>query len=200
MQVERRTQDERREATRTALLDAARSLFAKKGYAGTSTPEIVAAAGVTRGALYHHFPDKLALFAAVVVEEHRAVADAIGAAGDGDAAPPDMIEALVAGGEAFILAMQDEGRRRIMLVDAPAVLGREAVDGINAEYGLRTLIDGVQCAIDQGVMAPVPVWPMAHLLNAVFDRAALAPADEVAAFRDAIDALLRGLRQTSPRP
>lgn len=194
MQVARRRQEERREMTRGALLAAARQLFAEKGYAATSTPEIVAAAGVTRGALYHHFADKLALFAAVVEEEHRAVSSAIKGVSDGAHLPPDMIDALVAGGNAFIQAMQDRGRRQIMLVDAPAILGREAVDRINADHGLQTLVEGLRCAIDQGDIAPLPVLPMAHLLSAVFDRAALASGEEMEDYRTTIAALLRGLR------
>lgn len=174
---------------------AARTLFAAKGFAGTGTPEIVAEAGVTRGALYHHFTDKLALFEAVVEDEHRAVADAIAAMADGAAAPPDMIDALVAGGEGFLAAMQDEGRRRIMLIDAPAVLGREALDAINQRYGQRTLTEGVQCAVDAGVLQDMDVEPTAQLLGALFDRAALAPRTELDAYRAAMAAVIRGLRK-----
>lgn len=176
-------------------MEAARSLFAEKGYAATGTPEIVAAAGVTRGALYHHFADKLALFEAVVEDEHRAVAEAITAVAEGASAPPDMVEALVAGGEGFLAAMQDEGRRRIMLIDAPAVLGRDALDAINQRYGQRTLVEGVQCAVDAGVLREVAVEPTAQLLGALFDRAALAPREEVDGYRAAMEAVIRGLRK-----
>lgn len=195
MQEARRSQEDRREATRTALLSAARSLFAEKGYAATGTPEIVAAAGVTRGALYHHFTDKLALFEAVVEEEHRAVAEAITAVADGAQAPPDMIDALVLGGEAFLAAMQDDGRRRIMLIDAPSVLDRDALNRINQLYGQRTLIEGVQCAVDAGVIDGIAVEPTAQLLGALFDRAALAPRDELDAYRAAMAQVIRGLRK-----
>lgn len=195
MQTTRRSQEERREATRKALMAAARTLFAERGYAATGTPDIVAAAGVTRGALYHHFADKLALFEAVVEDEHRAVAEAITAVADGASAPADMIEALVAGGEGFLSAMQDEGRRRIMLIDAPAVLSREVLDAINQRYGQRTLVEGVQCAVDAGVLRDVPVEPTAQLLGALFDRAALAPMTELDAYRAAMEAVIRGLRK-----
>lgn len=200
MQDAKRTQEERRAATREALLDAARAIFAQKGFAATSTPEIVAAAGVTRGALYHHFADKQALFEAVVEREHGRVAAAIGSATDGAGAPADTIDGLVAGGNAYLSAMQAEGRRQIMLVDAPSVLGRAAVDAIDARHGLRSLIEGVQCARDEGTISPLPTVPLAHLLSAIFDRAALAPAAELDAYRAGIEALLRGLRRPPPAP
>jgi AcrR family transcriptional regulator len=195
MQEAKRTQEERREATRAALMAAARKLFAEKGYAGTGTPEIVAAAGVTRGALYHHFADKLALFEAVVEEEHCAVAEAITAMTDGADAPPDMIEALVVGSEAFLGAMQDPGRRRIMLIDAPAVLDRQTLDAINNRYGQQTLTEGVRCAVEAGVLVDVAIEPTAQLLGALFDRAALAPEGELPSYRKAMEAVIRGLRK-----
>lgn len=190
---ERRTQAERRSSTRAALVSAARALFAKNGYAGTGTPEIVSAAGVTRGALYHHFADKAALFATVVEEEHMLLAMTINAAAEGDD-EPGPVKALIAGGDAFLDAMQDEGRRRILLVDAPAVLGRAKVDDIDGRHGLRTLLEGVTAAMDAKAIRDLPAAPLAHLLNALFDRAALAPPDEVNDYRKAIKALIRGLK------
>ena len=108
--MQARTNAERSDATRDALVAAARALFAVNGFAATGTPEIVAAARLTRGALYHHFTDKADLFRAVVTREQAAIAPEIEAA-----APPDMdpVEAIVAGGEAFLGAMADSGRRRI---------------------------------------------------------------------------------------
>ena len=193
MQVEtRRTQAERREETRGQLLAAARALFAEKGYAETSTPEIVAQAGVTRGALYHHFADKTALFAAVVEAEHAAVAGGIEAAGD--TMPSDPVAALLAGGEAFFAAMRDEGRRRILLVDAPAVLGRAALDEIDARHGLETLVCGLRDAMDAGAIRRLPILPLAQLFGALFDRAALAPVEQQPEFQQAMAAMVEGLR------
>lgn len=194
MQVEtRRSQAERREQTRRQLLTAARKLFAEKGFAATSTPEIVAAAGVTRGALYHHYADKTALFAAVVEEEHLLIAMTINAVAEGDD-EPGPVKALMAGCDAFLDAMQDRGRRQIMLVDAPAVLGREAVDAIDARHGMETLICGLRDAMDAGAIRKLPVETLAHLFGALFDRAAMAPAEELADYRKSIKALIRGLK------
>ncbi len=192
MQVERRTQAERRAETRRLLLEAGRKLFAEKGFADTATPDIVAAAGVTRGALYHHFADKTALFAAVVEAEHAAVAASIEAAGE--ATPTDPVAALLAGSQAFFAAMADPGRRRIMLLDAPAVLGREALDAIDAQYGLETLVCGLRDAMDAGAIKRLPVLPLAQLFGALFDRAALAPEDQRPDFEAAMAAMLEGLR------
>ena len=193
MQVEsRRTQAERRAETRGQLLAAARKLFAERGFADTGTPDIVAAAGVTRGALYHHFADKTALFAAVVEAEHAAVAAGIETAGD--AMPEDPVAALLAGGAAFFAAMRDEGRRRILLVDAPAVLGRAALDEIDARHGLETLVCGLRDAMDAGAIKRLPVEPLAQLFGALFDRAALAPVERQEEFQQAMAAMVEGLR------
>ena len=193
MALAKRTQQERRTETTRALVAAARACFADKGYAGTGTPEIVAAAGVTRGALYHHFADKQALFAAVVEEEHALLAMAINAASESED-EPGPVKALIEGGEAFLSAMQDRGRRQILLIDAPAVLGRETLDAINARYGLRTLIAGISEAIKAKAIRDLPVLPLAHLLNTMFDRAALAEPEELPGYRKAIKALIRGLK------
>ena len=193
MQVEsRRTQAERRAETRGQLLAAARKLFAERGFADTGTPDIVAAAGVTRGALYHHFADKTALFAAVVEAEHAAVAAGIETAGD--AMPEDPVAALLAGGAAFFAAMRDEGRRRILLVDAPAVLGRAALDEIDARHGLETLVCGLRDAMDAGAIKRLPVEPLAQLFGALYDRAALAPGERQEEFQQAMAAMVEGLR------
>ena len=90
--------------------------------------------------------------------------------------------------------MQDAGRRRILIIDAPAVLGRDAVDAIDARHGLQTLIEGVEAAIAAGAIRDLPALPLAHLLNALFDRAALAPPDQVDGYRKAMKAIIRGLR------
>ncbi|MGP9812629.1 TetR/AcrR family transcriptional regulator [Rhodopseudomonas sp. NSM] len=168
--TKRRTNPARSSTTRSALIAAAREAFIARGYSGTGTPDLVEAAGVTRGALYHHFVDKQALFRAVIEAESAAVAAEI------ETVPMDgsPIAALIAGGEAYLTAMAVPGRTRLLLIEAPAVLGRAEVDAIDARHGVRTLREGVQAAIEAGAIKPLPVEATAQFLGAAYDRAALA--------------------------
>jgi AcrR family transcriptional regulator len=192
-EIGRRSNRERTEATRADLIAAARRLFTEKSYAETGTPEIVAAAGVTRGALYHHFSDKQALFRAVVEHEAQAVAEEI------ERASPETLsarEALLEGGEAFIAAMRAPGRTRLLLLDGPAVLGRAVMDEIDGRNGARTLRAGLAIAMREGTMKKLPLDAVTGLLSAAFDRAALAieaggsPRDQATALAAIIDGLM----------
>ncbi|ACE99528.1 hypothetical protein I8G32_00921 [Rhodopseudomonas palustris] len=191
--TKRRTNPERSSATQAALIAAARKAFVAGGYADTSTPDLVEAAGVTRGALYHHFADKQALFRAVIEAESAAVAAEVEAGATDGAA----IEALLSGGEAYLAAMAVPGRTRLLLIEAPAVLGRAEADAIDARHGVRTLREGLRAAIEQKAIAPIPVEAAAKLLGAAFDRAAL----EIAHGGDresclaVLRALIEGLRR-----
>lgn len=193
---ERRSNRERTEATRTALLGAARRLFIERGYAETATPDIVAAAGVTRGALYHHFTDKRALFRAVVEQEAAAVAAEIEAPLTRTAA-----EGLLAGGDAYFDAMRAPGRTRLLLLDGPAVLGRAEMDAIDDRHGNRTLHEGLAAAMQSREMRRLPIGPLTALLGAAFDRAALAieAGADRQSFRTAMHALVEGLLETTSR-
>lgn len=187
-----RSNSQRTERTRAALIDAARALFITHGYADTSTPDIVSAAGVTRGALYHHFADKQALFRAVVEREARAVAEDI----DRDA--PDSLsprDALLQGSDAFLEAMSVAGRTRLLLLDGPAVLGRAEMDAIDNANGARTLREGLSAAMAAGAMESLPVDAVAALLSASFDRAALGigAGGRREDYRHALAGLIKGL-------
>ena len=168
----RRSNKDRTDATRSDLITAARRLFTEKSYAETSTPEIVAAAGVTRGALYHHFADKQALFRAVIELEAKAVADEIEHAADRFDDNPRI--ALLAGSSAYFNAMRVPGRTRLLLLDGPAVLGRASLDEMDLRHGNRTLQEGLSAMMDAGLIRRLPVEALAELLGAAFDRAALA--------------------------
>ncbi|WP_439590036.1 TetR/AcrR family transcriptional regulator [Hydrogenophaga sp.] len=166
--MNRRSQGERTETTRAALIQAARSLFEERGYAATGTPEIVAAASVTRGALYHHFSDKAQLFEAVAQQVAQEVADEISLQSRFHTEP---VEALMAGAQAYFAAMAGRGRARLLLLEAPAVLSSEQVMVLNDLAGFQALQEGLRQAL------PGAKWPLHELtvlLAAVFDRAALA--------------------------
>ena len=195
----RRSNRQRTEETRAALIEAARTLFVAKGYAETGTPDIVTAAGVTRGALYHHFTDKQALFRAVVEQEATLVAQQIEQATPQSLAPRD---ALIQGGEAFLRAMAVPGRTRLLLLDGPAILGRAVMDDIDQTNGARTLLEGLSEAMQQGILRPLPPQALANTLAASFDRAAL----DIAAgarqedYRQVLAALIDGLVVSAAGP
>lgn len=164
-----RTNRERTETTRLALLDAARALFVGKGYVDTSTPEIAVAAGITRGALYHHFEDKRDLFRQVLQRESQAVA------ADVEAAAPEQLsprEALLEGSKAYLNAMTAPGRTRLLLIDGPAVLGMEEIMALDDTTSAASLRQGLERA---GVgRDEASLDALTPLLSAAFDRAALA--------------------------
>lgn len=194
----RRSNRDRTEATRADLIAAARKLFIEKSYAETGTPEIVAAAGVTRGALYHHFADKQALFAAVVEQEAEAVAAEIDRA-----SPPSLFarDALIAGSDAYLAAMRLPGRTRLLLLDGPAVLGRAAMDMIDNRHGNRSLREGLVAAMRANTMTRLPADALTALLAAAFDRAALAVEAGASAedYRAVLMALIDGLSPPLPQ-
>ncbi len=158
------------EKTRGEIVRVARKLFEAKGYAGTGTEEIVRRAGVTRGALYHQFRDKRALFATVVEESEREMAEHIQAAVDAEAEPWARLEA---GYLAVLDACTEPGIRQILLLDAPAVLGVERWRTVEAEYGLGLLSRGLEAILKVGGMKPLPVRAMAHLLLGAISEGAL---------------------------
>ena len=192
-----RTQSERSAATTSALVGAARRLFAERGYAGVGTEEIVRAAGVTRGALYHHFAGKRELLEAVYEEIEGEITERIAS---GALAGPNPLEALRAGASAFLDHCLEPEVQRIVLLDAPAVLGWERWREIGERYGLGLVEAALGAAIDSGQIAPVPVKPLAHVLMGALDEAAMAVAraDDPAAARDEMESvlgvLLDGLR------
>lgn len=168
----KRTQAERSQATRDALIEAARALFAEQGYAGVGTEQIVRAAGVTRGALYHHFEDKRDLFEAVYARVEAELAEKI-AAGALAGGAADPLAAMRAGAEMFLQASTEPEAQRIVLLDGPSVLGWDRWREIAAEHGLGLIEATLQAAIDAGAIADQPVRPLAHVLMGALDEAAM---------------------------
>ena len=163
-------QAERSEATRAALIQAARELFARRGYGGVGTEEIVRSAQVTRGALYHHFAGKEDLFRAVFEQLEAELTQRIAAVA---ASAEDPYRALAAGAEAFLDACLDPAVQRITLLDAPAVLGWQQWREIGARYGLGLVQGALQAAMDEGLITRQPVTPLAHVMLGALDEAAM---------------------------
>ncbi|WP_411034427.1 TetR/AcrR family transcriptional regulator [Shinella sp. BYT-45] len=182
-----RSNKERTEATRLALIEAARRLFVERGYAETATPDIVAEAGVTRGALYHHFEDKKALFRATLEREAEAVAGHIDKVSLPAGSPR---EALLLGASAYFDAMAAPGRTRLLLLEAPAVLGFEGAGAIDRENAAGTLKAGLAELLGPGAKAET-LDALTDLLSAAFDRAAIAI--EAGADREAYEGAIAGL-------
>jgi AcrR family transcriptional regulator len=168
----RRTQAERTAATRALLIGAGRKLFADKGFADVPTQAIVAAAGVTRGALYHQFADKAGLFAAVYEEVERDLVADI--AREIMQAPPlDPLEAMRAGARLFLDRCAAPDVQRIVLIDAPAVLGWDQWRAVGVKYGLGVIEGMLAHAIAEGAIPEQPLRPTAHVLLGALDEAAL---------------------------
>ena len=198
--VEHKTQEERRAATRRALLGAARGLFAEGGYHATAAGEVVGRAGLTRGAMYHHFEDKRDLFRAVV-EEVEAEVDGIILAEARRALEEtsSQWEAFRAGHRAYLDACLRPEVRRVLLVDGPAVLGWEEWHEIDAAHAVRQIQAGLEAMMESGMMKPGPTGPLAHLLHGAVLEAALyvAVCEDPASARDEVwdglERLLKGL-------
>lgn len=161
--------EERAEATRTQLIDAAAGLFAEHGFAGVGTEDVVRAAGLTRGALYHHFADKRALFEAVHERQEEQLVAAIGQRmleARGDADP------LVVGMRAFLDACTEPAVLRIALLDAPTVLGWRRWREIDERYGLGLIMGALEAAMAAGVLRGQDPRPLAHLVLAALGEAA----------------------------
>ena len=191
MTSNRRTQADRTAATRDALVRAARPLFALRGFADVGTEEIVRAAGVTRGALYHQFADKTELFAAVfetVEAETMARLDAQ-VSEVGDRPPPQLMRF---GASAWLDACAEPEVQRIVLLEAPAVLGWDRWREIGLRYGLGMVQQLLELAITFGHLRPQPTPPLAHVLLGALDEAALyiARAEDPAQARTDVEGVL----------
>ncbi|KAA1431822.1 TetR/AcrR family transcriptional regulator [Mycolicibacter arupensis] len=171
-EIKRRTQAERSAATRAALTTAARTLWGERGYAAVGTPEIAEAAGVTRGAMYHQFPDKAALFLAVVeaveADVMARLAEAVAAS-----ASTTPAAALRSAAESWLVVADDPEVRQLLLLDAPTVLGWDGFRDVAQRYSLGMTEQLLSAAMQAGQLAHQPVRTLAHVLIGALDEAAM---------------------------
>ncbi|OWY62633.1 hypothetical protein B7486_57375 [cyanobacterium TDX16] len=183
--------------TRRNLLDAARRLFGEQGYEHVSAEELVAAAGVTRGALYHHFEDKQDLFRTLVVEVEEELDGRIRAAAGEAETPWGLLED---GVRAALEACLEPDIARIVMLDGPAVLGWDGWDAVDADFGIAQATLGLEVLQAEGVVAEQPIEPLARMVVALMNGACrvVAQSDDPRAAVDevhpAVMTLLDGLR------
>ena len=186
----------RGEATRGQLIAIARRMFADRGYEDTSIEAVLREAGVSRGSLYHHFASKEALFEAVAEDVETSVGEQTLAAAGGSDGP---VAALRAGFLAWIRLAGDPVVRRILLIDAPSVLGWERWRAMEEQHALGLIRAVLQVIAEEGKLQQELVGTLAHVLLASVNEVALLVArseDQEAAMQagtDAIDELLQRL-------
>jgi AcrR family transcriptional regulator len=185
------------EATRKRLEEVAHKLFAERGFSEVSGEELVAAAQVTRGALYHHYDGKDGLFEAVVENAMREVQEKIAAQAGGTRDP---LRALQQGVAAFLTLSTQPGLQRILLIDAPAVLGWPKWRAMDGRHGFGLMRNALAAAVKAGLLRGHDPDMLAHLLQGAVIEAAMviARADDPARARKAaergIGAIIDGWR------
>ncbi|TDD94787.1 TetR/AcrR family transcriptional regulator [Actinomadura rubrisoli] len=186
-----------REQTRRTLLREGRRLFATRGYGTVGLAEIVYAARVTKGALYHHFDSKAGLFRAVLEQVQQEVAQKVAATAE---AHDDPWEQLTAGCRAFLTASTDPDVQQIMLIDGPAVLGWSEWRAMDESASAHHLAEALTSLTEAGAIAAQPVEPLTHLLSGAMNEAALWLAtstnpDDLADTWAALSRMLEALRR-----
>jgi AcrR family transcriptional regulator len=191
------------QSTRDHLVTAAQVLFARDGYDATSTEAILQQSGISRGSLYHHFPDKKALFDAVLVRVHAEAVQITIRAARGST---DGVEALKAGCVAWIKLARDPAISRIVLIDAPSVVGWVRWRQIDEQHSFGVVKAGLRAAAKRDLLAEQMIEPVGHILLAALNELALLIAmsrDPKRAEREAVaafDFVLRRLLGHPRRP
>lgn len=187
---------EQGQATRAALIDVATELFATNGYEGTAIPAVLDAAGVSRGALYHHFESKEALFEAVLQSVEAEATLKVTRAARG---ATDPLDGLRRGCAAYLAMCRDPVVRRISLIDAPAVVGWERWREIDEQHAFGLIKAAIAAIAADGRVKTELIDVMAHVVLAALVEVALlvARADEgrlaIRRGQEAVDELLTAL-------
>lgn len=196
------TKAEQREHTRRLILDIAARRFAADGFAGVALEEVVAEAGLTRGALYHHFGSKTGLFRAVVDDAQRGVAEVVERAASADLDP---LASFLAGCRAFLEASLAPGVRRILLIDGPAVLGWGDWRDGDLDTSVRLLDEGVAELAAARVIRAERLGTLATMISGALNEVAIANASatdadaEIDAAVLTLERLLAGLAPDARR-
>ena len=181
------TQAERTEATRGKLIATGRILFAEKGFAATSTEDILSASGVSRGAMYHHFTSKTELFQAVfeAVEDDLTNGVMVTATASGETDPMRILEA---GFDAFLDQCRNPEVQRIVMLEGPTVLGWDTWHELDERYAFGTIKFLLAMAAESGRVEPEAVDPLSHLLLGAIMQAGMvvARADDPVAAKKAM--------------
>jgi AcrR family transcriptional regulator len=189
---------QRAEATRLALIEAARELFTSRGYHEVGVRDFAAQAGVTRGALYHHFTDKEALFMAVfdAVEQ-----ELMSKTSNNRSSSSDAWTRFLEGIQVYLAAVTRPDVQRITLIDGPAVLGWPRWRQLEEGYSLGSITAALKAAMSARLIRSRPIEPLAHLIFGSIMEAALLiahsddPQRRSAEVGRALDDLLRGLEK-----
>jgi AcrR family transcriptional regulator len=191
-------QAERREATRGAIIRAGVELFGRNGFAATTVDQLAEHAGVAKGAVYHHYPAKEAIFEAVFDAVTADVAVRVSAAAR---QAPDVLAAIEVGTKAYFRICSEGPVGRIILGDGPAVLGWQRWRELDSRHFGAMIPMALDAAVAQGLIDDQPVEPMAHLLLGAVTEAAVAcassqtPAETGQRHAEALGRLLSGLRR-----
>jgi AcrR family transcriptional regulator len=191
----RRTQRERSDTTSRALVAAARELFAERGFHATPAEAVTRRAGVTSGAMYHHFRSKRELFRTAFEAVERSLAERVARAAAGAGDPWERLER---GVEEYLRAVGEPEVRRIVLVDGPSVLGWDEWRAADATHHLRPLAAALAGAMRRGLVDRRPPEPLARLLLGALTEAGLATGEDARAAHDGVLWLLRRLRREAP--
>jgi AcrR family transcriptional regulator len=188
----RRTQAQRSATTQEALRSAARELWGERGYAEVGTPEIAQRAGVTRGAMYHQYADKAALFRDVIEAVEADVMNRLALATLARQ-PETPAAALHAAVDAWLDISAEQEIRQLILLDAPNVLGWDGFRDVAERYSLGMTEQLLQAAMDSGELQAQPVRPLAHILIGALDAAAMAIANAAEVGDTEVRAALHGI-------
>jgi len=178
--------------TQDRLIKVAKELFTSKGYAGTAMEDLVAKAGMTRGALYHQYADKRDLFRAVFEAVEAELGQQLAMAVAAETDPWGMLRA---GARAFLASATEPAMRQIVLIDGPAVLGWEEWRRIDSQHSLGMVRMIFEANIAAGNIPPQPVEPLAHLIVGALNEAALAvaAAGDAAGARESFASSMEGV-------